>query len=155
MTVDVATGENGVESHASRDAATHLPLPRAAGVRDRDLLFSASLPPFFACPPRVILAPSHPHAPRHSDVSHAAVLRSTQHTLARTRPRSSTRRHAPRSWLRPTLCCLASYHVASRPAAPQPVTCACYRSTGCVCSLCVLPACHARPCCAVSRLWAR
>jgi hypothetical protein len=107
--------------------------------RDHDLLFSAPLPPLFACPPRAILAPSLPRAPRHSDVSHAAVLRSTQHTLASTRPRPSTRRHALRSWLRPTLCRLAFYHVASRAAAPQPVTLAWYRSRAvfavCVCYL--------------------
>ena len=89
--------------------------------RDHDLLFSAPLPPLFACPPRAILAPSLPRAPRHSDVSHAAVLRSTQHTIASTRPRSSTRNHAPRSWLRPTLCRLASYHTLHhRPPHPSP-----------------------------------
>jgi hypothetical protein len=49
--------------HSCDIAATHLPLPRAAGVRDHDLLFSAPLPPLFACPPRAFLAPSLPVAP--------------------------------------------------------------------------------------------
>ena len=41
-----------------------------------------------------------PRAPRHSDVSHAAVLRYRQHTLASTRPRPSTRR-LESAWQKP------------------------------------------------------
>jgi hypothetical protein len=41
-----------------------------------------------------------PRAPRHSDASHAAVLRYRQHTLASTRPRPSTRR-LESAWQKP------------------------------------------------------
>ena len=138
VTVDVATGEDGIECVArlTRCCDTLTIASCCRRLRPRPILraiasalrvpsscdpcaFASSRPAPFGCAACRCVALYPAHSCQHSPTP--------QHTTPR-----------PRSWLRPTLCRLASYHVAPQAVAPQPVThFACYRSTRAVFAVCV------------------